>query len=329
MNDLYENGFLILPNKNKKETFEKHANDFYKDNNVDYPLLKQFIDREYFTELGKLTNIIENINYGKFRFSNNNNSSDAATFHGDIYNHTNDNIMKVYTCLYYFDDAQFEVVPKSHRKDNQKLINSHDSFNNRKRFDIKAGTFIIIHANVHHRGVNFKQCNNRRLLQIFEVTMNNKDYEKYVPNIIVVETWQSYLMKCVSYVNKNLFKTSNNDSLTYFHYRLMYNDLQYKLFALMDLSPSEKHNKLVSYESGPQVEVLNCKNSKETNMNIICDPHIKHVGPGYFYFYCYILYWIVSIIVIYIFYKYIYKSISKVKQFTKKGSKLRKNIRIF
>ena len=69
MNDLYENGFLILPNKNKKETFEKHANDFYKDNNVYYPLLKQFIDREYFTELGKLTNIIENINKSLFPLS--------------------------------------------------------------------------------------------------------------------------------------------------------------------------------------------------------------------------------------------------------------------
>ena len=104
----------------------------------------------------------------------------------------------------------------------------------------------------------------------------------------------------------------------------MYNDLQYKLFALMDLSPSEKHNKLVSYEPAPHVEVLNCKNSKETNINIICDPHIKHSGPGYFYFYCYIVYLIVCIIVFYIVYRYIYKPISKVKLFTKKGSKVRK-----
>lgn len=59
--------------------------------------------------------IPNDIIYSKFRFSNNN-SSDAATFHNDVYNCSNLDVMPVYTCLSYFDEAQMELIPKSHIK---------------------------------------------------------------------------------------------------------------------------------------------------------------------------------------------------------------------
>jgi hypothetical protein len=322
MDILHENGYLIIPN-NKKDLFESKMNLFYRDNNVNYIQLKDFIDTNYFNQLKQYTDFIIEPNYGKFRFSNNNNSSDASLFHGDIYSHQKDDIMNVYTCLYYFDDANFEIVPKSHKRDYRNNTSSTDSFKNRHMLDIKGGTFIIIHANLHHRGVNFNTADNRRLLQIFEVTFTKEEYETYSPNIIIVETYQNTIIKTLTNWSKYMFSKGNHESLTYFHYILMYNDLQYKIPGMGDLPPSEKENRLISYEPGPRVNIANSQNCTDTNVNIICDQNIAHIGPSYYYLYFGLFIILLFCVLLYIGYNY--RSIlTKTKKTFKSGFVKRK-----
>lgn len=335
MNELNENGYLIIENKYNNMLFENKVNEFYKNDKVDYILLKRFIDETYFPELNKKLHSLNKINYGKFRFSNNNNSTDASTFHGDTYNHTDENIINVYTCLYYFDDAYLELIPKSHRKDYKLKNSSHKSYHNKKRLHIKAGTFVMFHSNIHHRGVGFNKSNNRRLLQIFEVTINDDEYKKYKPKIIIVETSQSYLMKVINIINKYLFSKINSSSsfnnfITYVHYILVYNDLHYRYFTLNDLSPSEKKNKIISYEPGNNIDITKCTSCKKTNVNILCDPNIKHTSPGKYYFYCYLIYWVISSLVLYLLYKYkVTNKLTRRKKSFFKQNKFLKKLNIF
>ena len=64
----------------------------------------------------------------------------------------------------------------------------------------------------------------------------------------------------------------------------------------------EKTNKYVSYEPGKKVPIsyFDGHNTEEINVNILCDEKIKSVSYGNFYLYFYILYWIISIAIIYL-----------------------------
>lgn len=146
------------------------------DNLVNYHIMKQFIDNCFFPTIQQSTTIIKNPKYVKFRFSNNNNSTDASTFHSDIYNHTNSEILPIYTCLCYFDDSQLEVIPGSHIKSNNITITSLQSYSNKVIINVNRGDILIFHANLHHRGVNFGSSRNRRLLQVFEVFPDENIY---------------------------------------------------------------------------------------------------------------------------------------------------------
>lgn len=302
MDKLQNDGYILIENKKYKKEFNDSLNIFYKNNDTDYKKLKNFIDKQYYPTFNKIINNNQKIYYGKFRFSNNNNSSDASTFHGDIYNHTNQNIINIYTCLYYFDNAYLEIIPETHRKDYLINHNNHSSYKNKKKILIKAGTFVIFHSNIHHRGSEFSD-GNRRLLQIFDVCFGLRDYKLYKSKLIIVKTYDSHFIKFMTNYAKKIFKNNKRENITYIHYFLVYYDLQYKLGFMADLSPNEKKNKLISYESASRINYDKCK-IKENNINIICDYNIKHCGPGYYYFYCYIVYWLISLSIFYfIWYK--------------------------
>lgn len=98
----------------------------------------------------------------------------------------------------------------------------------------------------------------------------------------------------------------------------MYNDLQYKI-VFMDLAPWEKTDKYISYEPGRRIHYNNIDTEEDININIICNKHTS-ANPGSFYAYFYIVYWILSTVLIYFIYKmYAKSSISK--------SNINKNIR--
>jgi len=205
MNKQYTNsaikadGYVLLRNVLDKDDIHYGLSCMKNNNKVNYLIMKDFIDTIFFPTIKKNVEFIKQPKYVKFRFSNNNNSTDASTFHGDIYNHTNTELLPIYTCLCYFDDAQLEVIPGSHKYNNND--HSINSYNKRKVLDVKRGDILIFHSNMHHRGVNYNKMGERRLLQVFEVFPDKNTYNKFAPNLVIVESSKSLLFKnklCIS-----------------------------------------------------------------------------------------------------------------------------------
>jgi len=324
MDDLTHNGYVVLKNKLTESEIEYGLSSI-KGTQVDYHKTKQFIDEIFFTKIKETG--MTNPQYVKFRLSNNNNSTDASTFHGDIYNHTQTELLPIYTCLCYFDDAQLEIIPGSHKYNN--AGSSMDTYHKKKIIDVQRGDILIFHANTHHRGINFNKTSNRRLLQVFEVFTDKETYNAHIQKLIIVKTSDSMFMKYI--INPVMYELSNFpiiiDTLTMFHYVLMYNDLQYKI-AFMDISPEDKKNNYVTYEPGKRIMFDNVNKTEELNINIICDPNATTVSYSNYYLLFYILYWIISLICIYLFYK-LWFIVKKPKSKSRKtqGVSMNKNLK--
>lgn len=131
---LHNDGYILLQSalSNKELDFGLSC---IKDNKVDYSITKQFIDTIFFPAIKTRQDTITDPIYVKFRLSNNNNSTDASTFHGDIYNNTNTELLPIYTCLCYFDDAQLELIPGSHKYNNSGW--SIESYNKKRVINVK------------------------------------------------------------------------------------------------------------------------------------------------------------------------------------------------
>ena len=291
------------------------------DNKVDYSVVKNFIDNIFFKKIKENSTVITDPYYVKFRLSNNNNSTDASTFHGDIYNNTQSKLLPIYTCLCYFDDAKLEIIPGSHKYNN--IGSSIESYNKKKIINIHRGDILIFHSNIHHRGINFNKTGNRRLLQVFEVFPDKKTYDAHFSKLITVKTYDTFLMKHI--VNPLLYELSKNptiiNNITMFHYILMYNDLQYKL-ALIDIPQYKKINNYISYEPGRRRLIDELNEKEELNVNIICDNSANYISYSNYYLYHFLFYFILILVVIYVikklsYGKYKIKKLIKIQKINK------------
>jgi hypothetical protein len=291
-------GYLLIPH-----VFTEHelSCSFLHGDKVDYPATKQFIDQIFMEKVKQHTGMTDP-KYVKFRMSNNNNSTDASTFHGDIYNHTSTEIMPIYTCLCYFDDARIEVIPGSHRYHNRGW--SISSYQKKVVLHIKRGDLLVFHSNLHHRGIGFGE-GDRRLLQVFEVFPDQSTYDECLPRLTIVQTSSHPFMKEV--INPILYKLAKHteliDWLAFFHYILMFNGLVYKI-TMMDLAPWDKSGKYVTYEAARRA-YLDETDYEDLNVNILCDRSVHTEQPCSFYLYAYLLYWIVSCVLIYYLYRWL------------------------
>ena len=296
--DIKNEGYILLTNKLNENDLEFGLSSII-DNKVDYSIMKQYIDNVFFPKIKKTSNVITDPHYIKFRLSNNNNSTDASTFHGDIYNNTNSEILPIYTCLCYFDDAQLEIIPGSHKYNN--IGSSIESYNKKITLTIKRGDILIFHSNIHHRGINYNKTENRRLLQVFEVFPDKQTYNEHISKLIIVKTSDTFLMKRI--INPLLYELSKNstvvNNITMCHYILMYNDLQYK-FALIDIAPYDKVNKYVSYEPGRSRIMEELDDTEDINVNIICDNGANYISCSNYYLYFYLICFILILFVFYI-----------------------------
>lgn len=294
-----KDGYIVLKNK-LTDTELEYGTSSIQGNQVDYTKVKSFIDDIFLYKI-KESGIITDPRYVKFKLSNNNNSTDASTFHGDIYNHTPTEILPIYTCICYFDDAQLEIIPDSHKYNNPG--SSIESYNKRQIIHVSRGDILIFHANIHHRGINFNKTSNRRLLQVFEVFPDKETYEEHISKLIIVKTSDSMLLKHI--ITPIMYEISIYPTiinfLTMVHYILMYNDLHYKM-SFMDISPAEKKDHYITYEPTKRF-IYDLNKTEDLNVNIICDTSAKTVSYSNYYLYFYIIYWIVSIILIYFIYK--------------------------
>lgn len=248
---------------------------------VDYVRMKQFIDIDILPAVEKRIPWMQSPTYTKFRYSNNNNSTDASTFHSDVYNHTGANTIPIYTCLCYFDDAFLEVIPGSHRQEGRGL--SLESISKRRTIHMQPGDILVFNANIHHRGIQFDSSGDRRLLQVFEIFPDAQTYAEHGSRLTLVETSLNPVMKHV--INPFLFHVAQSkqciDMITYIHYILMYNDLHYKL-GLMDIEPWAKYDRYVSYEPGRRI-TYGQTHTDDYNVNVMCNPAIHSRPSNYFY----------------------------------------------
>jgi hypothetical protein len=298
--DLDEKGYILLSNVLKEKEIEFGLS-CLEDGVVDYTIMKQFIDQVFFKEIQKRVAELPDPIYVKYRFSNNNNSTDASTFHGDIYNHTRSELLPIYSCLCYFDNAKLEVIPGSHKYNNNGW--SISSYNKKKILNVNRGDILIFHSNMHHRGIQFNTQKNRRLLQVFEVFPDKSTYNEHSSKLVIVQTSNNIAVKNV--ISPLMYQAAKIpfiiDTITFFHYILMYNDVHYKM-GMMDLEPWNKKDYYITYETTRRVYMDELKKD-ELNINVICDRNAKTIQPSRFYLYCYIVYWIVSFIVLYLLVK--------------------------
>lgn len=304
MDKLRNDGYILIENVKYKKIFNDSLHSFYNNNIINYKKLKVFIDNQYCPILNKIIHNNHKIYYNRFKF-NNNNVTHGTIFHADIYNHTNENIINMYSCLYYFDDAYLEIIPNSHRKDFLMKHSFHSSYHYKKKIFIQKGTFVILHSNLHHRGIY--NTNNKRLLQLYDVFFNKNDYKYYIPKIIVIKTHNSILLKNIITFTNFILKNNNESYILYVHYFLVYYDFQYKLGIFSsDISPFYKKNKLISYEPEKRLHINECSND-ETNINIICNNEIESCNPSNFYFLCSLIHPLISLLIFY----YIYQKAKK------------------
>ena len=200
-----------------------------------------------------------------------------------------------------FDDAQLEVIPGSHLTSFKKNW-SFVSYQKKEILTVHRGDILIFNATIHHRGINYHKTEHRRLLQVFEIFPDKTTYEEHSSQLVTVQTYNHSLIRNI--VNPLLIQLSKFprivDVVNFIHYFLVYHHLQYKV-SFMELDPWTKKDKYVSYEPAIRIDHLNYD---DHNVNVCCDPTIQVLQTSNFYLYFYLLYWIVSFVLLYYVYKW-------------------------
>lgn len=164
MEQLKNNGYLVLRNiipKNRNKYAKSQIN-----SKVNYFRLKKFIDEDMINNIN--TKLDLNLDYTKYRVSNNNNSTDAASFHRDLQSYELKS-PKVYTCLTYLEEAYMEVIPQSHKNISVPLYKINGLMNKKIKIKMNPGDILIFYATLVHRGLFYISNNkNRRIIQLFD-----------------------------------------------------------------------------------------------------------------------------------------------------------------
>jgi hypothetical protein len=161
--------------------------------------------------------------HNKYRVSNNNNSSDASSFHRDIIcqdiyykNPAEWRLNPSMTVLSYLDTTVMEIIPGTHKKPIIPWSEMMYTYNTRRRITINPGDILLFYSTTLHRGIFTENLENRRLIQVFETYKTKEEYQRYSNDIYHVKSaetysnmmiWLSkqdismYLMNIVGYLN--------------------------------------------------------------------------------------------------------------------------------
>ena len=243
MNDLNTNGYIILKNVvdvNRIQYAQSQIN-----NKVNYYKLKNYLDNDMINNVNRKLGL--NINYTKYRVSNNNNSTDAASFHRDLQSYTNKS-PRVFTILSYLDTSHMELVPYTHKNITIPINNMKSMLDNRVTIKMHPGDILIFYATLVHRGIFYNINNkNRRLIQLFDcVDINDK--EKYREEILHIPCRNN----CSSLVN-NINLTLNksyliSEILNYISTIITFRGYGYPYYGLKFIT-NDKKIKYLSTES--------------------------------------------------------------------------------
>lgn len=178
---LKENGYYIFK-KMIPDKFLQIAKEYIKDDSVNYNRLnKEFIEPHMLSSVGK--EIDRNIINIKYRVSNNNNSTDAASFHRDLHNYSKNKNTRVYTILTYIDGGNMELIPGSNGYPMMNISQAFHFMNKRKSNILEPGDILMFEGTTIHRGIFYKNQKDRRLIQLFDCVFDY-DYDYYMRTII-------------------------------------------------------------------------------------------------------------------------------------------------
>ena len=245
---------------------------------TDVASIKRFIDTRMLPDIAYRLGINSRIDYVKFRFSDHGNLTDAATFHSDVYNYT-DEYMPIYTCLCYLDDAEMELIPRSHLCENRAVGGCNKCYADRIRVRIPAHSLLVFNSAIFHRGVSRPQ-DSRRLLQVFDCTFDKQSYDLKCKKLTTLDTTGPITDKLFSLIPSVSEDGAGAGAFLYMHYVLVYHHLQYKVYGL-DLPPWQKRDCYVTYEPGRHTYYK--PGWLSSNVNVVCDPKCKRQGTSRFY----------------------------------------------
>ena len=192
MND---DGYIVLRKYIGTNDIESGRSCF-KDGKMDYELMNRYVD-----------NCLSKINPGltcmKFRGSNNTNRTDASHFHRDTINFSKSE-HEIYTILVYLDTAVMDLIPGSHKRGCNNIMEVAKSFFSSKTLTMNPGDILIMNANILHRG-NFSRDmqNNRRLLQMFDC-MTDESYKDYILHIPCLSQCKEKSLSFIKKINPNI-----------------------------------------------------------------------------------------------------------------------------
>ena len=246
---LHKNGYIIIKDPLGENQKNRALSCIVQVGNgktkIDYSRFNEFINNDFIPQINETLGW--SAVYLKYRFSNFQNAKDAAQFHSDIYNFTDDKLMPIYTGLIYFDNSILEIIPGSHIKND---LSTNELYARRKQIQMNRGDMLVFHANMHHRGIFYETADDRRLLQVFDIFPNNDIYTSYYPKLLSVITGQSFIMNNTGFISEATSKNKNLDTIiTYLHYMMVNNGIQYKII-MSDIMDEQKKGRFVGYVPG-------------------------------------------------------------------------------
>lgn len=178
MEELKERGYVIFRKEIPQERVEygkQQIND-----KVNYYRLKEFIDNDLMKRANKKSNM--NLDYLKYRVSNNNNSSDAGSFHRDVHSYAG--VPEIYTCLTYLDESMMEIIVGSHKKVSIPIFETIKYLKKRKKIKMNPGDILLFNSALIHRGLFYKSNNkNRRIIQLFDCVEDKEYYSESIMHV--------------------------------------------------------------------------------------------------------------------------------------------------
>ena len=140
--------------------------------------------------------------YVKYRVSDNNNGSDASTFHRDVI--CLEGWQPVFTCLSYLDATVMELIPGSHRLLRMSVAEAVAMYPDFRRVAVEPGDVLLFSATLLHRGVFTDAVEHRRLVQVFDVYPNRAVYKTVAPQTLHVSGDETYSDAMIA-ASKNKF----------------------------------------------------------------------------------------------------------------------------
>ena len=189
-NNLQTRGYQVLRGLIPQNEVE-FARSCIRGKTINYKNIEEFIDKGMMSRINEKMG--ERLICTKYRVSNNNNSTDAAAFHRDLQSHTENEFVPIYTCLSYLDPSAMGLVPGSHIKSVMSYPETIIYYINQEKIEMNPGDVLVFQASLIHKGLFYRQSENRRLIQLFDC-IPEQHYQELAPKIL----HQPCMLQCYS-----------------------------------------------------------------------------------------------------------------------------------